>query len=69
MSVVGRFENLGGGHCVMKWGFTRTFSGHQDATLKYMSELTFIGFCWFLKYLINPESKECLEKAKTTKSW
>ena len=23
-----------GGHCVLKWGFNRTFSGNQDATLK-----------------------------------
>ena len=22
------------GHCVLKWGFTRTFPGNQDATLK-----------------------------------
>ena len=33
-----------------------------------MPELTFIRFCWFLKYLVDPESKGCLEKAKTTKS-
>ena len=24
----------GGGHCVLKWGFTWTFHGSQDATLK-----------------------------------
>ena len=23
-----------GAHCVLKWGFTRTFPGNQDATLK-----------------------------------
>ena len=23
-----------GGHCVLKWGFTWTFPGDQDATLK-----------------------------------
>ena len=33
--AVGRSENLGeGGHCVLQWGFTRTFPGNQDATLK-----------------------------------
>ena len=42
-----------------QWGFMRTFSGNQDATLKCMSELTYI----------DPESKGCLEKAKTTKRW
>ena len=54
-------------HCVLKWGFTRTFPGKKDATLKQMSELTFIRFCWFLKYLIDPESKGCLEKLKLPK--
>ena len=24
----------GGGHCVLKWGFTRTFPRNQDTTLK-----------------------------------
>ena len=24
----------GGGHCVLKWDFTQTFPGNQDATLK-----------------------------------
>ena len=24
----------GEGHCVLKWGFTWTFPGYQDATLK-----------------------------------
>ena len=28
-----QFER-GGGHCLLKWGFTRTFPGNQDATLK-----------------------------------
>ena len=50
-------------------GFTWIFPGNQDATLKYMSELTFIRFCYFLKYLIDPESKGCLEKAKSTECW
>ena len=28
-------RNFGGqGHCVMKWGFTRTFPGNQDVTVK-----------------------------------
>ena len=31
------------GHCVLKWGFTWTFPGNQDATKKKMSELTFIS--------------------------
>ena len=30
---VRRSENLEG-HCVLKWGFTQTFPGNQDATLK-----------------------------------
>ena len=34
-------EGGGGGHCFLKWGFMRIFSGNQDATLKCMSELTF----------------------------
>ena len=34
-----------GGHCMLKWGFTRTFHGNQDAALKNMSELIFIKFC------------------------
>ena len=34
-----------GGNCVLKWGFMRTFPGNQDATLKKMSEHTFIRFC------------------------
>ena len=32
-----------------------------------MSELIFIRFLKFLKYCIDPESKGCLEEAKTTK--
>ena len=44
-SAAGRSENLEGGHCVLKWGFMRTFSGNQDATLKCMSKLTFQRFC------------------------
>ena len=29
------FVDLGGkGHCVLKWGFTLTFPGNQDATLQ-----------------------------------
>jgi hypothetical protein len=41
--AVGRSENLGGrgGHCVLKWGFTRTFSGNQDVTVKLKSELIY----------------------------
>ena len=35
----------GHGHCVLKGGSTRTFPGNQDATLKWISELTFISFC------------------------
>ena len=31
-----------GGHCVLKWGFTQTFPGNQDATLKLTSEIIFI---------------------------
>ena len=50
------------------WGFMWTFPGNQDATLKQMSELTFIIFCYLLKVLIDPKSKRCLKKAKTTKS-
>ena len=36
---------------------------------KEMFELTFIRLCYFLKYLINPKSKGCLEKAKAIKRW
>ena len=32
----------GGGHYVLKWGFTQTFPGNQDATFKLIPELTFI---------------------------
>ena len=35
--AVGRSENKeggGGGQCVLKWGFMRTFPGNQDGTLK-----------------------------------
>ena len=31
----------GGGHCVLKWGFMRTFPGNQDGTLKYKILLVF----------------------------
>ena len=27
----------GGGHCVLKWGFTWTFPRNQDATMKEIS--------------------------------
>ena len=37
-------EGLGGGHCVLKWGFTRTFPRNQDVTVKLKSELIFIKF-------------------------
>ena len=33
------------GHCVLKWNFSQTFLGNQDATLKLMSELISIRFC------------------------
>ena len=31
-------------HCVLKWGFTRTFPENQDATFKEMPELNFTSF-------------------------
>ena len=37
--AVGISENPRGGDRVLKWGFTRTFHGNQDATLEKMSEL------------------------------
>ena len=33
------------GQCLLKWGFTQTLLGNRDATLKLISELTFIQFC------------------------
>ena len=54
--------------CVLKWSFLRTFPGNLDATLKSMSELTFVRFCKFLSTLLTPSQKQCLQKAKTTKS-
>ena len=33
------------GYCVLKWGFRQTFSGNLDATLKLVSEPTFIRIC------------------------
>ena len=39
--AVGRSENTkrggGGGHCVLKWGLTRTFPRNQDVTVKLKS--------------------------------
>ena len=37
----------------LKWGFTRTSPGNQDATVKLMFKLIFIRFGWFLKSLVN----------------
>ena len=34
-------EARGVGRYVLKWGFTQTFPGNQDATLKLTSELIF----------------------------
>ena len=34
--------NMPPAHCVLKWGFTRTFPGNQDETLKKILVLTFI---------------------------
>ena len=56
-----------GGHCVLKRGFMRTFPGNLDATLKSMSELTFMRFCEFMKYLIDPKSKNTRKKLKPPK--
>ena len=42
---------------MLKWGFTRTFPGNQDATLKYMSEITFIRFCFVFVVPYQPQVK------------
>ena len=45
ISIVSNLANIQEGHCVLKWGFTWTFPGNQDARFKKISELTFIRFC------------------------
>ena len=38
----GTGDQRAGGHCVLKWGFMRTFHGNQDVTVKLKSELIFV---------------------------
>ena len=43
-------------HCVLKWGFTWTFPGNQDATLKYRISSYIFRRCWGMSiFLTSPE--------------
>ena len=42
--VTQRARRVGEGHCVLKWGYTQTFPGNKDATVKSKSELILIFF-------------------------
>jgi hypothetical protein len=48
LRLFGRLNTRGGGgrggHCVLKYGFTRTFPRNQEVTVKLRSELIFIKF-------------------------
>ena len=61
--AVGSSESPGG-HCVLKWSFTQTLPGNQDARVKKKSEPNLIRFWEFLKSLVNSKSKGCLEICK-----
>ena len=54
---------LRGWHCVLNLGFTRTFSGNQDAMVKKKFEVIFIRFGIYRSPF---ESKRCLEISKAT---
>ena len=45
----------GPGHCVLNCGFTVTFPGNQDATVKLKSEFIFIKFSSVLISLLIPQ--------------
>ena len=63
--------NRGQGYCVLKWGFTQTFPGNQDATLKYRVSHQYgntFNFYFVILYQCYCKSKTSSEKLRSKPS-